>query len=121
MRNWLGPGKHFLVFPVRANSLVNYVGFVATDELTRESWSAPGDPDALRREFSGWDPQVEAILQAGVDAGEFREIDPWLTARAWLGMHNYTYLWLQAGGRVSARDVAKPFHEVFLRGIERPT
>ena len=53
-------------------------------------------------------------------SGEFRDIDPWLTARAWLGMHNYTYLWLQAGGRVSARDVAKPFAEIFLRGIEKP-
>jgi 2-polyprenyl-6-methoxyphenol hydroxylase-like FAD-dependent oxidoreductase len=63
MRNWLGPRKHFLVFPVRANTLVNYVGFVASGELTRESWSAPGDPDTLRHEFSGWDPQVEAILQ----------------------------------------------------------
>ena len=63
---------------------------------------------------------VEAILQAGVDSGEFRDLDPWLTARAWLGMHNYTYLWLQAGGRVSARDVAKPFHEIFLRGVESP-
>jgi len=62
MRNWLGPGKHFLVFPVRANQLVNYVGFVATTEQTRESWSAPGDPAALSREFSGWDPLVEAIL-----------------------------------------------------------
>ena len=62
MRNWLGPGKHFLVFPVRANTLVNYVGFVASSELTRESWSAPGDPEALRREFAGWDPRVEAIL-----------------------------------------------------------
>ena len=36
-------------------------------------------------------------------------VDPWLTARAWLGMHNYTYLWLKPGGRLSARDVAKPF------------
>lgn len=63
MRNWLGPGKHFLVFPVRGNTLVNYVGFVASGELTRESWSAPGDPDALRRGFAGWDPQVEAILE----------------------------------------------------------
>jgi len=63
MRNYLGPGKHFLVFPVRANTLLNYVGFVQSGELTRESWSAPGDPDALRREFAGWDPTVEAILQ----------------------------------------------------------
>jgi salicylate hydroxylase len=62
MRNWLGPGKHFLVFPVRANTLLNYVGFVASGELTRESWSAPGDPEALRREFFGWHPTVSAIL-----------------------------------------------------------
>lgn len=62
MRNWLGAGKHFLVFPVRANQLVNYVGFVTTEEQTRESWSAPGDPEDLKREFAGWDPMVEAIL-----------------------------------------------------------
>jgi salicylate hydroxylase len=66
MRNWLGPGKHFLVYPVRANQLVNYVGFVPTDQLTRESWSAPGDRRALAREFAGWDPMVEAII-ANVD------------------------------------------------------
>jgi 2-polyprenyl-6-methoxyphenol hydroxylase-like FAD-dependent oxidoreductase len=62
MRNWLGPGKHFLVFPVRANQLVNYVGFIRSDTLTRESWSAPGDPAALAGEFAGWDPLVEAII-----------------------------------------------------------
>jgi salicylate hydroxylase len=62
MRNWLGAGKHFLVFPVRANTLVNYVGFVSTEEQSRESWSAAGDPAALAREFAGWDPMVEAIL-----------------------------------------------------------
>jgi len=71
-----------------------------------------------RREY---ERRVEAILQAGVDSGEFREIDPRLTAFAWLGMHNYTYLWLKAGGRVSARDVAKPFADIFIRGIERST
>jgi salicylate hydroxylase len=62
MRNWLGAGKHFLVFPVRAGELINYVGFVTTDEQTKESWSAPGDPAALAREFAGWDPMVEAII-----------------------------------------------------------
>ena len=66
----------------------------------------------------GYEERVEGVLQAGVDAGEFRDLDPWLTARAWLGMHNYTYLWLRAGGRLSARDVAKPFAEIFMRGIE---
>jgi AcrR family transcriptional regulator len=64
-----------------------------------------------------YERRVEAILQAGVDSGEFREVDARLTALAWLGMHNYTYLWLKPGGRVSARDVAKPFADIFIHGI----
>ena len=60
-RNWMGTGKHFLVYPVRAGELINYVGFVQTDEQTRESWSAVGDPATLANHFSGWDPMVEAI------------------------------------------------------------
>jgi AcrR family transcriptional regulator len=67
-----------------------------------------------RREY---ERRVEAILRAGVDSGEFRDVDPRLTALAWLGMHNYTYLWLKPGGRVSARDVAAPFADIFVRGI----
>jgi hypothetical protein len=67
-----------------------------------------------RREY---ERHVEDVLRAGVETGEFRDVDPWLTARAWLGMHNYTYLWLKSGGAVSARDVAKPFADIFLRGI----
>jgi len=62
MRNWMGAGKHFLVYPVRAGALINYVGFVPADELMRESWSAPGDPGTLAREFAGWDPMVETII-----------------------------------------------------------
>src|SRR4051812_14904858 len=64
-----------------------------------------------------YEQQVESVLEAGVESGEFRDIDPWLTARAWLGMHKYTYLWLKKGGRLSARAVAKPFADIFMRGI----
>ena len=60
---WLGQAKHFLTYPVRAGSLINYVGFVPADEEMKESWSAPGDPDALRREFAGWDPRIGSLLR----------------------------------------------------------
>ena len=60
---WLGRGKHFLTFPVRAGKLVNYVGFVPADEEMKESWSAPGDPAVLRREFEGWDPRIGEVLE----------------------------------------------------------
>ena len=62
MRNFLGPGKRFMVYPVRAGELLNYVGFVPVDEKIKESWSAAGDPVALAAEFAGWDPMVEAVL-----------------------------------------------------------
>ncbi len=60
---WLGKDKHFLTYPVRAGTLINYVGFVPADDEMKESWSAPGDPDALRREFASWDPRVESLLR----------------------------------------------------------
>ena len=64
---WLGNGKHFLTYPMRAGSLINFVGFVPVDddmkEEMKESWSAPGDPEALRREFAGWDPRIGTLLR----------------------------------------------------------
>ena len=59
---WAGPSKHFLVFPVRHGTMVNYVGFVPADAEMKESWSAPGDPDVLRAEFEGWDPRIGRVL-----------------------------------------------------------
>ena len=60
---WLGTGKHFLVFPVRAGQLINYVGFVPADEeMKRNPGRPPGDPDVLRRAFAGWDARIETVL-----------------------------------------------------------
>jgi salicylate hydroxylase len=60
---WAGPSKHFLVFPVRHGTMVNYVGFVPADEEMKESWTAPGNPDTLRAEFQGWDPRIGEVLK----------------------------------------------------------
>jgi salicylate hydroxylase len=59
---WMGDGKHFIVFPVRAGTLLNYVGFVPTGAETVESWSAVGDRDELAASFTGWDPQITGLL-----------------------------------------------------------
>jgi salicylate hydroxylase len=60
---WLGKGKHFLVYPLRAGKLINFVGFVPADREIKESWSAAGDPDELRNEFAGWDPRLGHLLR----------------------------------------------------------
>jgi AcrR family transcriptional regulator len=73
---------------------------------------------ARRREYERY---VEAALEAGIESGHFRPLDPRLTARAWLGMHNYTYLWLKAGGKRSASEIAELFADLFIRGIVSST
>jgi salicylate hydroxylase len=64
MRMWVGESKHFLVFPVRAGQLLNYVGFVSSGTAVRESWSAPGDPAALAGHFASWDPVIGDVIAA---------------------------------------------------------
>jgi salicylate hydroxylase len=59
---WMGQGKHFMVFPVRRGELLNYVGFVPTENRTVESWSAVGDRDELAASFAGWDARVVELL-----------------------------------------------------------
>ena len=75
--------------------------------------------ERFRVRRQAYEQQVEGVLQAGIDSREFRDLDPKLTALAWLGMHNYTYLWLKVNGRLSAHDVARPFADIFLHGITR--
>jgi len=60
---WLGKGKHFLVYPLRAGKLINFVGFVPAHREMKESWSASGDADTLRAEFADWDPRVGYLLR----------------------------------------------------------
>lgn len=70
-----------------------------------------------RREY---ERHVEDVLHDGIATGEFRALDVGSTARAWLGMHNYTYLWLKRSGRYSAAEVAALFADIFIRGIAEP-
>ena len=73
--------------------------------------------EKFRRRRREYERRVEGVLEAGMKSGAFRHVDASLTAKAWLGMHNYTYLWLKPGGRLSARNVAKPFADIFIGGI----
>jgi salicylate hydroxylase len=59
---WMGEQRHFLVYPVRRGTLINYVGFVPAHEKAEESWSAVGDIDVLRKEFATWDSRLSRLL-----------------------------------------------------------
>jgi len=59
---WAGPRRHLVSYYLRGGSLVNFVAVERRSAWTAEGWSAPGDPDRLRRGFEGWHPDVTGLL-----------------------------------------------------------
>ena len=58
---WLGPGRHAMTFPIRAD-LYTFNGFVPTTEILREEWGPSGDLENLRRSFAGATGDVLALI-----------------------------------------------------------
>jgi salicylate hydroxylase len=62
LKMWMGSGRSFLCFPVSQGQVINMVAFVPSNLDSEESWSAPGDLNALAAEYIGWHAHVlEAI------------------------------------------------------------
>ena len=59
---WLGPGRHFVHYPISAGRLVNVVAIVPAGAWRVESWNADGELADLRAEFSGWDERVQQLI-----------------------------------------------------------
>jgi salicylate hydroxylase len=59
---WAGEGRHLVTYRLRGGKLVNFVAVEERGEWTAEGWSAPGDPEDLRRGFGGWHSDVTRLL-----------------------------------------------------------
>jgi AcrR family transcriptional regulator len=86
----------------------------------------------LLLEYRGLDPKLRArhiarrdridqlwrrLVKEGVDAGEFRRVDPVLTSFALLGVQNWMITWFRDNGRLTAAQAAEGFAELFLKGL----
>lgn len=60
----LGPGAHFVHYYVSAGRYLNVVCVVEERSWTRESWTDRGDIADLHAAFTGWHPEVAAIIDA---------------------------------------------------------
>jgi salicylate hydroxylase len=61
---WLGPGRHFVHYPISGGRLVNVVAIVPAGEWRDESWTAAGDVADLVRVFADWDERVLQLIAA---------------------------------------------------------
>lgn len=59
-----------------------------------------------------------AILQEGIDAGEFRtDLDRKITVKALLGMCNATLTWFEPTGRLTSQQIGQIFSELVSKGL----
>ncbi|MEU5852893.1 FAD-dependent monooxygenase [Saccharopolyspora shandongensis] len=59
---WLGPGRHFVHYPISGGKYINIVALVPESEWRAESWSTQGALDDFEAEFAGWDPHVSGLI-----------------------------------------------------------
>lgn len=69
---FMGPGRHLVSYPLQGG-LRNLVAVLETPEWTAESWTQPGDPDAMRAAFArfggpvpGWLAEVTECRRWGL-------------------------------------------------------
>ncbi len=61
---WTGQGRHFVCYPVRGGSLINFIGVTEENRWRLESWSEPGDKGALADAFADWPEPARALIAA---------------------------------------------------------
>ena len=62
--NFVGANKHMVIYYLRRQQLVNFVGVVESDHWAEASWSQKAPWQELKNDFAGWHPTVQAVIDA---------------------------------------------------------
>ncbi|WP_173934700.1 TetR family transcriptional regulator [Chelativorans sp. Marseille-P2723] len=85
----------------------------------------PEVPDELRKNYNRGRRQIldlyTGLVEDGIRVGEFRPVDPQLTAFAMIGMSNWTALWYSPSGRMKPREIARSLTNLLVHGISQHT
>jgi 2-polyprenyl-6-methoxyphenol hydroxylase-like FAD-dependent oxidoreductase len=72
---WLGPGRHFVHYPISGGRTVNLVGIVPAGDWRDESWTAAGSIADMLREFEGWDARVLQLIRSATETRRWAMFD----------------------------------------------
>ncbi|TDQ51621.1 salicylate hydroxylase [Actinorugispora endophytica] len=64
IRVWLGPGRHFVCYPVSSGRALSFSAVLPNREVRLGSWNTPRRIDDLNRAFAGWSGEVSALVSA---------------------------------------------------------
>ena len=68
-----------------------------------------------RRDY--FESMFRDTVQAGIAAGEFRQVDAAIVTRAMLGAHNWVGVWFREGGRLTGEEVADVMVDTWLAAL----
>ena len=57
------------------------------------------------------------VVQAGIDAGEFRQVDVPVFVKAMLGANNWVAVWYKEGGRLDGEEIASRIANTFIESL----
>jgi salicylate hydroxylase len=72
---WLGPGRHFVHYPVSAGREINLVTANPAGDWREESWTAEGRVEDLASEFAGWDERVQQLIASVTETKRYAFYD----------------------------------------------
>jgi 2-polyprenyl-6-methoxyphenol hydroxylase-like FAD-dependent oxidoreductase len=121
---WVGPGHHFVHYPISAGRWINVVAFAPAGTWRTESWTADGELADLRAEFAEWDARLDQLIAAAASTKRWAiyDRDPlasWTSGRATLlGDAAHAMLPFFAQGAAQAVEDAAVLASC-LRGADR--
>jgi len=122
---WLGPGRHFVHYPVSGGRQINLVTAHPAGDWRTESWTAPGEVSDFLAAFAGWAPDVLQLIGAARETKLYAfysrpPIDRWVTDRvALLGDAAHPMLPFFAQGAAMGFEDAAVLAKC-LAGVEEP-
>jgi salicylate hydroxylase len=114
---WLGPGRHFVHYPISAGRLVNIVAIAPAGEWRIESWTAEGQIADLLKEFESWDARLHQLILSATDTKRWAlydrtPLETWTQGRiALLGDAAHAMLPFLAQGAAQAIEDAEALAE----------
>ena len=72
---------------------------------------------AIKEKRDAYEASVQGVIQAGVESGEFRDLDVKAVTLAVAGMCNWSYQWYDPAGAMTSREIAYVFWDMLIRGV----